>query len=84
MNLVQAVQVTRTKGFPRSSGPAISATDADASGLVESMVLAVRVAKCGGSYNLGEYFGTAVRKRKVHWPKGQVVANLFRAGPLVV
>lgn len=25
----------------------------------------------------GEYFGTAVRKRKVHWPKGQVVANLF-------
>jgi len=42
------------------------------------------VAKCSGSYNLGEYFGTAVRKRKVHWPKGQVVANLFRAGPVVV
>jgi hypothetical protein len=41
MNLVQAVQVTRTKGFPRSSGQAISATDADVSGLAESMVLAV-------------------------------------------
>jgi hypothetical protein len=26
----------------------------------------------------GEYFGTAVRKRKVHWPKGQVLASLFR------
>jgi hypothetical protein len=26
---------------------------------------------------LGEYFGTAERKRKVHWPKGQVVASLF-------
>jgi len=25
---------------------------------------------------LGGYFGTAVGKRKVHWPKGQVVASL--------
>jgi hypothetical protein len=34
----------------------------------------------GGSGKSGEYFGTAIQKRKVHWPKGQVVANLFRAG----
>ena len=40
------------------------------SGLVESS------SKSG---KLGEYFGTAVQKRKVHWPKGQVVANLFRS-----
>jgi hypothetical protein len=81
MNLAQAVQVTKTKGFLRSRGQAISATDPGVSGFVESCGL---VAKRGGSYNLGEYFGTAVRKRKVHWPKGQVVANLFRAGPVVV
>ena len=24
------------------------------------------------------YFGTAIEEREAHWPKGQVVANLFR------
>ena len=24
-----------------------------------------------------KYFGTAVKKRAAHWPKGQVMANLF-------
>jgi len=31
-----------------------------------------------------QYFRTACKKREAHWPKGQVVANLFRrpvAGP---
>jgi hypothetical protein len=37
----------------------------------------------GHSY-AGQYFSTACEKREAHWPKGQVVANLFRgsvAGP---
>jgi hypothetical protein len=24
-----------------------------------------------------KYFGTAVKERETHWPKGQVMANLF-------
>jgi hypothetical protein len=24
-----------------------------------------------------QYFGTAIKEREAHWPKGQVMANLF-------
>jgi hypothetical protein len=31
-----------------------------------------------------KYFGTAVTERQAHWPKGQVVANLFRRSYSVI
>jgi hypothetical protein len=31
-----------------------------------------------------KYFGTTVTERQAHWPKGQVVANLFRRSYSVI
>ena len=31
-----------------------------------------------------EYFGTAIKEREVHWPQGQVMANLSRRSYSVI